>query len=302
MAIHPNGLGQIEGTADRKALMLKVFSGEVLKAFERNNIMMDKNIVKTIKHGKSAQFPVLGMYSENDIQNFSPGDTVSTGSINHNERVINLEGLKIASVFVDEYEEKMNHYETRSYYSNQLGQALARKIDKRILTELVTGTTAKGVADQPDGFQVKNTAIASSTTKEGKGNVFIDSIYSAVEEMNSNDVTGDKYVVTTPGNYNNLVLSNKGVHSDYTQGNGGIDTGKIFKIAGISILWSNNLPVQAGLEGLVFTKDAVGTLKFMDIATESEYLIERQGNLVLAKYATGHGLLNPGCVGAITSA
>lgn len=40
------------GGADPLELFLKVFSGEVLTAFERNNIMLDKHIVRTIKSGK----------------------------------------------------------------------------------------------------------------------------------------------------------------------------------------------------------------------------------------------------------
>ena len=40
---------------------------------------------------------------------------------------------------------------------------------------------------------------------------------------------------------------------------------------------------------------AVGTVKLLDLATESEYQIERQGTLFVAKYAMGHGILRPEC-------
>lgn len=303
MAITPNGLGQVELTGDRKALMLKVFSGEVLTAFERNNIMMPLHTVRTIENGKSSQFPIMGVFSEDDVQDFAPGDTIATGSIKHNERTIVIEGLKVASTFVDQYEEKMNHYETRSYYANQLGLSLARKIDKRILTEVYNASQATGVASQPDGFTVTNTAIASAADISAKGDALLESIYKAVATMNATDVVGEKYFVTTPDNYNALVLSQKGINSDFTAGaNGGVDTGKILQLAGVTILWSNNLPSVAASEGYVFTKDAVGTVKFMDVSAESEYLIERQGTVLVAKYATGHGILNPGCAGIIKSA
>lgn len=39
------------------ALFLKVFSGEVLKAFKEVNVALERSMVRTISSGKSAQFP-----------------------------------------------------------------------------------------------------------------------------------------------------------------------------------------------------------------------------------------------------
>ena len=47
--------------------------------------------------------------------------------------------------------------------------------------------------------------------------------------------------------------------------------------------------------GIVGHSAAVGTVKLLDLATESEYQIERQGTLFVAKYAMGHGILRPEC-------
>ena len=46
---------------------------------------------------------------------------------------------------------------------------------------------------------------------------------------------------------------------------------------------------------LAGTKEAIGTVKLLDLATESEYQIERQGTLFVAKYAMGHGVLRSEC-------
>ena len=43
----------------------------------------------------------------------------------------------------------------------------------------------------------------------------------------------------------------------------------------------------------VMSKDAVATVKLMDLAVESEYQIDRQGTLVVSKYAMGHDVLRP---------
>lgn len=50
---------------------------------------------------------------------------------------------------------------------------------------------------------------------------------------------------------------------------------------------------------LAGTKEAIGTVKLLDLATESEYQIERQGTLFVAKYAMGHGVLRPECSVAV---
>lgn len=48
-----------------------------------------------------------------------------------------------------------------------------------------------------------------------------------------------------------------------------------------------------GLEGLAGHKSAIGTVKLMDLTTESEYIMTKQGTALVAKYAMGHGVLRP---------
>ena len=51
-------LGQANATGDTNALFLKVFAGEVMAAFQRQNKMLGVTTVRTISHGKQATFPV----------------------------------------------------------------------------------------------------------------------------------------------------------------------------------------------------------------------------------------------------
>ena len=52
--------GQALSAGDRDALFMKVFTGEVLTAFARTSVMMSRHQVRTISHGKSASFAVMG--------------------------------------------------------------------------------------------------------------------------------------------------------------------------------------------------------------------------------------------------
>jgi hypothetical protein len=55
-------------------------------------------------------------------------------------------------------------------------------------------------------------------------------------------------------------------------------------------------------KGVVFTPDAVATVKLLDLGMESEYQINRQGTLMVAKYAMGHNVLRPASCVALAQA
>jgi len=57
--------------------------------------------------------------------------------------------------------------------------------------------------------------------------------------------------------------------------------------------------VALRVRALVMTKDAVATCKLMDLSVESEYQINRQGTLMVSKYAMGHNVLRPACAVAL---
>ena len=156
--------------------------------------------------------------------------------------------------------------------------------------------------------------------------------FSAAQKLDENDVPSDgRFCVLRPQEYYKLVTgadsSNSfnllsAVNSDIG-GQGSIAQGTVPQIAGISIYKSNHIPSTdlsststgdgaasndvfggSGVGyngdfrnslGIVSHSAAVGTVKLLDLATESEYQIERQGTLFVAKYAMGHGVLRPEC-------
>lgn len=86
----------------------------------------------------------------------------------------------------------------------------------------------------------------------------------------------------------------------------------MFRVAGIELRSSTHVPnavvatgtLAAGYDdkyagdfsntvGVITTQDTVGVLKLMDIQMEHEYSVRHQGTLLVAKYAMGHGVLNP---------
>jgi hypothetical protein len=302
----PSRLGANNGGSDKDALFLKVFSGEVLTAFEQQTIMMDKHQVRTIANGKSAQFPVMGRTS---ADYHTPGDEITGDSINHSEKVITINDLLLASTFIANIDEAKNHYDVRSVYSREMGIALANQMDKHILQTIIqaaneTTATVTGEADMVG-------EVITSANSGTDGDTLIAAIFDAAQALDEKNVPEDnRYVVVKPEQYYLLANSSKVINVDFgNAGNGSTATGKVMQVAGINVLKSNNLPttnittgVDAGTStrqavdasnttALVFHPSAAGTVKLMDLATESEYDIRRQGTLMVAKYAVGHGVL-----------
>ena len=56
------------------------------------------------------------------------------------------------------------------------------------------------------------------------------------------------------------------------------------------------------IRAIVMHKDAVATVKLLDLSVESEYQISRQGTLIVSKYAMGHNVLRPAMAVAISAA
>jgi len=97
------GLVNNSGT-DFDALFLKIFSGEVLTAFARNNIFNEQlHSVRTITSGKSAQFPVLGTATAAYHTVGTP--LVGANQIKANEKIINIDDLLIAQSFIANIDE-----------------------------------------------------------------------------------------------------------------------------------------------------------------------------------------------------
>lgn len=301
----PSRVGQVNGAGDVDALFLKVFAGEVLTAFSEKNVMMDKHMVRTIANGKSAQFPVTGNFS---AAYHTPGAEITGTAMNHAERVITIDDLLISHTFIANIDEAKNHYDVRANYSRKLGEALANTADKHLFqVGVLAARSAATVTGGNGGSRVTDAAMASNS------DTLIAGIFEAAQVMDEKDVPEDgRYVFLKPAQYYALAQNTKVLNKDWG-GSGVYSDGKVFRIAGMTVVASNHIPttditagVAAGTSaryavdaqttvGLCLQTEAIGTVKLLDLAMESEYDIRRQGTLMVAKYAMGHGILRPEC-------
>lgn len=307
-------IGQVNGAGDVDALFLKVFAGEVLTSFEQTNVMMDKHQVRTITSGKSAQFPVMGRASAYYHQ---PGQEILGGTLKHAEKIITIDDLLVAPTFIANIDEAKNHYDVRSTYTREMGNKLANTMDKHILqTGVLAARTAKTIND-PDQFGGTTVYGVDNTN----GDALAEAMFEAARILDEKDVPEDsRYLFVRPAEFYAMARSTKILNRDWG-GEGSYAGGNVIRVAGITIVKTNNLPktnVTAGsldagtgnkyagdfskTVGLIMHPSAIGTVKLLDLGMESEYQISRQGTLMVAKYAVGHGVLRPEAAIELSSA
>ncbi len=299
-------IGQVNASGDADALFLKVFAGEVLQSYEQYTVTSDKHMLRSISSGKSAQFPVMGRLS---AEYHTPGAEIVGSQLNHNEKIITINDLLISHSFLSNLDEAKNHYDVRSVYTTEMGRALAFQMDKHVLQMMVAAakTTTANVGDTnyPSG------TIITSTNAGTAANDLIAAIFDAAEALDDKYVPQeDRFCFLKPDDYYMLANATNAINADFS-GRGSIADGTVAMIAGITLVKTPHLPttnVTSGVDAgtgsrqavdarntiaIVAHPSCVGTVKLMDLAVESDYDIRRQGTLMVAKYAVGHGVLRP---------
>lgn len=299
----PNRPGQANLAGDPKALFLRLFAGEVLTAFDRASAFRQRHRVRVIPHGKSASFPVTGLASG---YYHTPGEEILGQNIRHGERIIDVEDLLIAPVFIANIDEAMQHFDVRSIYSNEVGQALGKSYDQAVAATGINAARAASVIDDVVGGYTDNDAdYDTDGTKLWQG------IFDTGIVFDERDIPTDgRNAFIRPVQYALVVKSEKPINRDINAGpNGGLDTGMVYRINSIPLVKTNNLPGAnwtarteipsirrkdySPTQVLVQHESAVGTVQLQDVTMESGYDMRRQGTLMIGKYLVGHGELRP---------
>lgn len=114
------------------------------------------------------------------------------------------------------------------------------------------------------------------------------------------DDMSDIYVAMSPTNYQYLPQSAKSANSDFTNGNGGFDSGEVKHVGGAYVFQSTNLPATAGLIALAFCDQAAGMVKLWDVNTKiTEQADFLDAKLVTAYFSNGVAPLRANCAVSI---
>ena len=247
-----NGALTNAGTVDeRRALYLKLFSGEMFKGFQHNTIARDLVTRRTLKNGKSLQFIYTGRTkSEFHIPGQSIlGNDEKTPPVA--EKTITVDDLLISSAFVYELDETLSHFDLRGEISRKIGYALAENYDRRIFRAITKAARQPSPVTMSNfvepGGSVLKVGAGDSTTKadaydSGK---LVTAFYDAAAILDEKGISGDgRVAVLNPRQYYALIqaVNSNGLINRDVQGSA-LQSGQgIIEIAGIKIYKSMNIP------------------------------------------------------------
>ena len=241
--------GAAQSTGDRRALYLKLFSGEMFKGFQHNAIARDLIMKRTLKNGKSLQFIYTG---RTKAEYHTPGNSIlgnSDGAPPVAEKTITVDELLISSAFLYELDETLAHYDLRSEISRKIGYALAEKYDRLAFRAITRGARqaspiTKSNFVEPGGTQIRVGATTNDSDAYVANNL-INAFYDAAAALDEKGVSTDgRVAVLNPRQFYELIqqTGDSGLVNRDSQGSSRQSGTGIVEIAGIKIYKSMNIP------------------------------------------------------------
>ena len=241
-------------TTERRALFLKLFSGEMFKGFQRNTIARDLVTKRTLKNGKSLQFIYTG---RTNSEFHTPGNSILGNGDNAPpvaEKTITVDDLLLSSAFVYELDETLAHYDLRGEISRKIGYALAENYDRRIFRAITKAArkaspVSKTNYVEPGGTQIQVGTATNSGAEAYDPDKLVTAFYDAAAALDEKGVsTEGRVAVLNPRQYYALIkgLDGSGIGAylvNRDEQGDALQSGKgVFEIAGIKIYKSMNIP------------------------------------------------------------
>jgi hypothetical protein len=304
---------------------LKLFSGELFKAYEAACIAKGTVQNRTLKNGKSMQFIFTGRMTADYHTVGTP--ILGSGDPPVAEKTIICDDLLISSAFVYDLDETLAHYSLRGEIASKIGYALAEAYDKKIFRTIAKAAREAHPITAAPGPEPGGSIIQLGANKEYDAQAIVDSFFEAASILDEKNLPKQgRHAVLSPRQYYALVsqVDTNILNRDYGSGQGNMNSGEgLYEIAGISIKRSNNLPFLAGNVaavsgennnysgdfsthcGLIYQKDAAGVVEAIGPqvqTTSGDVSVLYQGDVIVGRLAMGCGTLNPAAAIELQSA
>ena len=318
-------LGLTQGGADyntKYGTYLKLFSGEMFKAYESACIAKETVQNRTLTSGRSMQFIFTGRMSAEYHQPGTP--ILGDGAPPVAEKTIIMDDLLVSSAFVYELDETLAHYSLRSEISAKIGHALAEAYDKKVFRTIAKSARAAHPITVPNGGEPGGSIIRMGANNQYDAQSLVDSFFEAASILDEKNVPkGGRFAVLSPRQYYALIsqVDSNILNRDYGNTQGNLNSGEgLYQIAGISIKRSNNLPFMvkgtnadgsiarvdgenndysgdfSNHAGLIYQKDAAAVVQALGPqvqTTGADVKTMYQGDIIVGRLAMGAGTLNP---------
>ncbi|MAA57748.1 MAG: T7 capsid protein [Cryomorphaceae bacterium] len=313
---HSGNANETAQTNAKYATYLKLFSGEMIKAYESSCIAKGTVQNRTLRNGKSLQFIYTGRMT---AEYHSPGTPIlGSGDPPVAEKTILMDDLLISSAFLYDLDETLAHYSLRSEISAKIGHALAEAYDKKIFRVIAkSARTAHPITTGP-GPEPGGSVIKLGAGNEFNAQALVDSFFEAASILDEKNVpSSGRTAVLSPRQYYGLIsqVDSNILNRDYGNTQGNLNSGEgLYEIAGISIKRSNNLPFMAGTVarvngenndyaadfsahcGLIYGRDAAAVVEAIGPSVQTtggDVRAMYQGDMIIGRLAMGADWLNP---------
>jgi len=311
-------------TTGKYATYLKLFSGEMFKAYESACIAKGTVQNRTLRNGKSMQFIFTGRMT---ADYHTPGTPIlGSGDPPVAEKTIIMDDLLISSAFIYDLDETLAHYSLRSEISKKIGHALAEAYDKKVFRTIAKAAREAHPVTASPGPEPGGSIINLGANNQYSAQHLVDAFFEAASILDEKNVPREgRTAVLSPRQYYALVsqVDSNILNRDYGNSQGNLNSGEgLYEIAGISIKRSNNLPFMVTGTGssnvvervngenndyggdftkscgLIYMKDAAGVVEGIGPSvqtTGSDVKTMYQGDIIVGRLAMGVGTLNPAC-------
>jgi hypothetical protein len=313
---NPGNNAYIPTDNGKYATYLKLFSGEMFKAYESACIAKGTVQNRTLTNGKSMQFIFTGRMT---ADYHTPGTPIlGSGDPPVAEKTIVMDDLLISSAFLYDLDETLAQYSLRSEISKKIGHALAEAYDKKTFRTIALAAREAHPITAAPGPEPGGSVIKLGANNEFNAQAIVDGFFEAASILDEKNVPRDgRTAVLSPRQYYALVsqVDSNILNRDYGNTQGNLNSGQgLYEIAGISIKRSNNLPFMAGSVasvdgennnyagdfsascGLIYQKDAAGVVTSIGPTvqtTGADVKTMYQGDIIVGRLAMGVGTLNP---------
>lgn len=313
----PSRVGQALGAGDPRALMLDLFGGEVITAFETATKFRDKHQTKSLAKGKSFKFPAIwkagGGYH-------TPGTEITGRIIQHTDITVDPDDKLVSDVFIADIDELQNHYDVRQPYTTELGSFLARHFDANVLRTILLSSRGAALFTGDQG----GSAVVDATLNSN-GQSLLDAISAAKQVMDEKDVPINSMPVHAafkPAQWYLMARTDRNLNRDYNGGGATLQKQTLTTVDEINVMKSNIAAEVFGVDnriapysdaadpkfipavyrgsygttvGTVFTPMAACSAIVQDVGFSIVDQPEKQGTLLIARMMVGTRKLRTKC-------
>jgi hypothetical protein len=275
----PLGTNQMTTTTG-DVFIPEVWSAEVLRATERALVMADKvkrydTLVQ--ERGDTIHIPNVSNLTANDK---SANTQVTLQAPTETETTIVIDNHKEASFLVEDLMRVQSNYDLMSSYTDKAGYAIAQAVDSDLLalyaslTTTDQGTYGSDLGDAEILGAIEQLDLADAPL-EDRCMVIYPTQKTAIAKL-------EKFVKADfLGEYDMATPVRTGPENRYMWGN----------IYGVPVYYTNQVPTTAGtptqVHNLLFHKEAFALALQQAPRTQSDYIIEYLGNLVVVDVIYG---------------